>query len=67
VAQIIEKHESLKILVVISLLPLIAFSWAALKLGFALTLAVMLLMLTLIGATMVVFFRRIRLPGLKAT
>lgn len=61
VANFIAKRESLQGMVRLSLLPLVGVSWVALNLGPVPTLAFMALLLTLIIATTIVLFRKIRL------
>ncbi len=60
-ARFIARHDTLRTAVRWSLLPLVGLSWLALKLGPTLTLALILLLLTLICAAMVAFFRKIQL------
>ena len=66
VAGFIARHDSLRGMVRLSLLPFVGASWVALKLGRVLTMALMLLLLALISATAVVLFRKIRLRGHRA-
>lgn len=61
VAGFIARHDGLQEMVRLSLLPFVGVSWVALKLGRELTMALMLLLLALIGATAVVLFRKTRL------
>jgi len=59
VAEFIANHETLRVAVRWSLLPVVVMSWMAINLGPVLTLAFVLLCLSLISSTMLVLFRRI--------
>ena len=61
VAHFIAKHETLKVAVRISLLPVVGMSWMAAHFGPWLTLALMALLLALMGVTGMVAARRLRL------
>jgi len=66
VAGFIARHDSLRGMVRLSLLPFIGVSWVGLKLGRVLTMALIVLLLALISATAVVLFREIRMRGHRA-
>jgi len=59
VAEFIANHETLRVVVRWSLLPVVFMGWMAINLGPVLTLAFVLLFLSLISSTMLVLFRRI--------
>ncbi len=61
VADFITSHDTLRALVRWSLLPLVSISWIALNLGPTATIALAFLLLVLIGATMIVLFRKMGL------
>ena len=62
-ADFIANHDSLRMVVRWSLLPIVGVSWLALEFGAILTLVLILLLLALIIGTTVVLFRKIRLQG----
>lgn len=62
-AGIVSRHDSLRGMVCLSLLPVIGVSWVALKLGRVLAMAPILLLVTMISAPAIVLFRRTRLRG----
>jgi len=66
VADFITSHDNLRVVVRWSLIPLVSMSWMALHLGPTATMALSLLLLFLIGASMVVLFRRMGLQEYKA-
>jgi YVTN family beta-propeller protein len=65
-AGFLSRHDGLRGMVRLGLLPCVGVSWVALKLGRELTMALMLVLLTLIGATAVVLLRKTRMRGHKA-
>ena len=60
IAEFIAKHANLQTMVRWSLLPFVGISWVLLKLGPALYLALMFMLLALMSATMLVFFCKTR-------
>ena len=66
VADFITSHDSLRAFVRWSLIPLVGMSWMALHLGSTATMALALVLLVLIGATIVVLFRRMGLQETKS-
>jgi len=60
-ADVISKHDTLRLMVRWSLLPLVGVSWIALHLGLGVTLALMGLLICLIGTTALITMRRMRL------
>gem|GEM_PF-1069092 len=66
IADFIAKHADLRMIVRLSLLPLVGLSWVTVNLGPVPTLALMLVLVALISATTLVVLRKIRLRGHKA-
>jgi hypothetical protein len=62
-ANYIAKHDGLRAVVRWSLLPLVGFSWGALRFGSGATLVIMLLLITVMSATLVVLLKRKELRG----
>ncbi|MHC4457696.1 MAG: CFI-box-CTERM domain-containing protein [Planctomycetota bacterium] len=60
-ADFIAKHETLRSVVRWGILPLVGISWFSLKIGLAATLVLLLSLLSLINASMLVFYRKMRL------
>ncbi len=61
IADYIEKHDNLRSVVRGSLMPLVGVSWLSLKIGTVATLVLLLSLLSLISATTLVFYRKMRL------
>jgi len=65
-ADFIAKHPSVRAMVRLSLVPSVGISWCAIHFGLVPTLASVFLILALIGAALVGFFRKIYKPGLAS-
>jgi len=65
-ADFIARHDNLRAMIRLGLLPIVGVIWLALKLGLGTTMALMILFMALISTTMVVVFRKRWLRGYKS-
>jgi hypothetical protein len=66
IADYIVKHDNLRSVVRGGLLPLVGFSWLVLKIGTLTTFMLMLSLLSLMTATMIIFYRKMQLRSQKS-
>jgi hypothetical protein len=58
VADFIASHDTVRLMIRWSLLPVVGVSWMSINIGLTITMALALLLLVMIGASTVIVFRR---------